>query len=133
MKQLLSLAVAVALTTGVVAQSPSQSSRSPTIAGKWNLTFDNQPTVRFLLELKLDRQAVTGTLKSPGREQSLAGEILKNELKFTIPFSGDSGPSESTYTAVLQPDGTLTGTVDTPDGGILHRIEWKAVRAANEP
>lgn len=129
MRALFTMAVALALTVGVQAgiQQDRQQTQSSG-AGKWNLSFQTQPSVIYVLEIKVEGKTVTGTLSGPQGSRPLKGEFGDGKLTFAVPFESASGPGQANYSADLKRDGTLAGSVVAPEGGIDHVVNWTAVR-----
>jgi hypothetical protein len=103
-----------------------------TVAGKWNLAIDGpQGSMMALLEMKADEKdakKVTGTLSSDMGQSAVAGEFAEGKLTFSLTFDGGGGSMELWFSGAMKDDGTMTGTIDTPQG----EIPWHAERVKDK-
>jgi hypothetical protein len=122
MKKLFSLTVAVVFAFVVVAAAKQGASA---VSGKWELTFQHQPGLIWILELKAEGSQITGTMKGRGEVRTVKGAFENGTLTFS---SWDAqGDLDTSYTGSIK-DGALTGTGDALEAGRVHRFSWTAAR-----
>jgi hypothetical protein len=99
-----------------------------TLAGKWTVTIESpQGTMESVLDMKADpkdAKKVAGTFTSQFGEAPLEGEVAEGKLTFWIAVNAGGGDMSVTFTATLQKDGGLAGTLNFGQGD----IPWTAVR-----
>jgi hypothetical protein len=84
--------------------------KQKTIAGNWTLSVENLPLKLVLAQY---RRAVTGTLDYPhGTPFRLTGAFNKDRLTFSGRFTGDNFTVHIQAASLLNPDGSLTGTLN---------------------
>jgi len=114
------------LATSLSAQLPGQ----PPIVGKWDLTL-TAPDGRSLPSWLEVHQSGTHTLV--GQMVGVVGSVrpisqvlfASDTMRFALPPQWESGDSDFQFSGVFA-NGTLSGTVVTPDGA---HFTWTAVRA----
>lgn len=84
---------------------------------------DHQGTT-FPFVLKEDGKKVTGTLSSPHGDLPLEGEFADGTLTFVATLDEGGNTVRLTFTAKLNDDGTLAGTMS----GLQSDVKWTAVR-----
>lgn len=100
-------------------------SSAPTVTGTWTMTVDSpHGLMTTSLTLKEDGGSVTGTFTSGGHmpDMNVSGSFEDGTLK--LETTGDHHGA-LTFTAKLQEDGTLSGSVSTEIGD----MDWTARRA----
>ena len=113
--------MATTLSTRSVAHGPQE---APSVAGTWNITLKGTPhgdmTATMTLEQKGD--TVSGTFSAHGNSHALEGSFSGG----TLELAATDMPADERllFSARLQPDGSLTGSLSGPVGD----VRWTATR-----
>jgi len=82
------------------------------VAGNWTLAVDSpQGAMTVGLVLKVEGEAVTGSISSDMGEAKFAGTVKDSTVKFTFDMAGPQGPMSITTTATISGD-ELKGEMD---------------------
>jgi hypothetical protein len=120
------LAVAV---TAFAQETPKPEEKKDTdvvdVSGNWDLTIETQQGPMTVgLMFKMDKEKLTGALKSPQGDMELAGSVTSKEMKFVGTYNGQNGALEITFVGTPGKE-KLSGTVDFGGRG---SGSWSAVR-----
>jgi hypothetical protein len=123
---------ALVLAIGLPALAQTQEKPAPApaatgVAGKWTMSIQTpQGATDAALEIKLDKEKVTGTLNGPQGPVAIEGEYTGGKLGFLITVDGGGGSFSIYFTGALKEDGTLAGSADL---GEMGQMAWSAKRA----
>ena len=98
---------------------------APTVAGTWSMTVDTpHGAMTAWLTLKEDGGSVTGTFTSGGHlpDMNVTGTFENGTLKLEANEGNSDQHPSITFTAKLQKDGTLSGSLSTEIGD----MNWTA-------
>jgi hypothetical protein len=124
--------VVLSLIAGVASPSSAQDppkqdekkTEVPDISGAWDLTVETQQGPRTVaVTFKVEKEKLTGTMKSPQGDLELEGTITAAEIKFSTTVPTQNGPLTVKFTGEAEKD-KLSGTVDFGAGAGT----WSAVR-----
>ena len=83
------------------------------IGGDWTLNIDSpQGALEVTLTLKQDGDKLTGKVSSQMGDADITGSIKDNDLTWKMSFDGGGQAMELTYTAKVDSDGKMSGTID---------------------
>jgi hypothetical protein len=88
------------------------------LSGDWTMTLAlDQVNATPALSLKQDGEKLTGTYTSQQYGKfPIAGTVKGNDVSFTVNLNVEGNAITGVYTGKLQPDGTITGSVDIGGG-----------------